>query len=88
MQKSVSLGLGYATAGGRDQLGFAGNWGEVNESSFGSGMRDQYTFELFYRWQLGEQLAITPDLQLLLDPAMNPEHDSIWVYGVRARLAL
>ena len=88
MQKSVSLGVGYAAASGRDQLGFAANWGEPSESSFGSGLSDQYTFELFYRWQLGEQLAITPDLQLLLDPALNPDQDSIWVYGVRARLAL
>ena len=88
MQKSVSLGLGYAAFGGRDQLGLGVNWGEPNESSFGDGLRDQYTYELFYRWQLGDQLAVTPDIQLLTNPSLNPEHDSIWVYGVRARLAL
>ena len=71
-----------------DLLGFGANWGEPNESSFGSGLSDQYTFEVFYRFQLAEQLAITPDIQLLVDPPNNPDHGSIWVYGVRARLAL
>lgn len=88
LQGSVTLGMGYAMVGGRDQLGFAGNWGQPNESSFGPDLKDQYTFECFYRWQLGEQLAITPDIQLLLDPALNPDHDSLWIYGLRARLAL
>ena len=88
LEKSVTLGLGYATVGGRDQLGFAANWGAPNKSSFGEGLSHQYTFEVFYRWQLGEQLAITPDIQLLLDPALNPDHDSLWIYGLRARLAL
>jgi porin len=44
--------------------------------------------ELFWRWQLGSQLAVTPDLQLLINPANNPEESSIWVFGVRGRLAL
>ena len=32
--------------------------------------------------------GITPDVQLLLNPPNNPDHDRIWVYGIRARLAL
>ena len=44
--------------------------------------------ELFWRWQLGEQLAVTPDLQLLINPANNPDEDRIWLFGLRARLAL
>jgi porin len=38
--------------------------------------------------QLTQELAITPDIQLLIDPALNPDEDSIWVFGLRARLAL
>jgi len=30
---------------------------------------------------------ITTDLQLLINPALNPDQDSIWVFGLRARLA-
>jgi porin len=88
LEKSLSIGLGYNTFGGRDQLGVAANWGEPNEDSFGSGLDDQYTFEVFYRLQLTKQLAITPDIQYLVDPALNPDEDKLWVVGLRARLAL
>lgn len=64
------------------------NWGEPNEDTFGPGLRDQYTAELFYRWQLSLQIAVTPDLQWLLNPALNPEEDHIWILGLRARLAI
>ena len=88
LQKSLSLGLGYNVFGGRDQLGVAINWGEPNEDSFGPDLEDQFVFETYYRWQLTEQFAITPDIQYLKDPALNPEHDSLWVFGLRGRLAL
>jgi porin len=88
LQKSLSVGFGYNAFGGRDQLGVAINWGEPNEDSFGPGLDDQFVFETYYRWQLTEQFAITPDIQYLKDPALNPEHDSLWVFGLRARLAL
>ena len=50
-------------------------------------MRDQYTIEVFYRWQLGENLALTPDLQFILDPALNPNDDFLFIFGLRLRLA-
>ncbi|UCG22146.1 MAG: carbohydrate porin, partial [Deltaproteobacteria bacterium] len=71
-----------------DLLGFGFNWGEPNEDTFGPGLRDQYTTEAFFRWQLTPQFAITPDVQLLINPALNTEEDQIWVFGLRARLAL
>jgi porin len=86
LQKSLSVGLGYNVNG--DQLGVAANWGQPNEDSFGPGLDNQAVFEAYYRWQLTEQIAITPDIQYLIDPALNPEHDSLWVFGLRARLAL
>ncbi len=88
METSVSAGFGYKDPGSPNLLGFAANWGSPNEDTWGPDLKDQYTFELFYRIQLGEQLAITPDLQLLLDPPNNPDHASIWMFGIRARLAL
>jgi len=88
LERSVSVGLGYNTAGGRDQLGVAANWGRPNEDSFGPDLDDQYTFELYYRLQVTEQFALTPDIQYLVDPAQNPTEDSLWIFGLRARLAL
>jgi len=88
LEKSLSLGFGYSTFGGRDELGVAANWGQPNENSFGPGLKDQYVLEAFYRYQLTKQLAITPDIQLIIDPANNPNHDQLWIWGLRARLAL
>jgi porin len=44
--------------------------------------------ELYYRLQLFQHLAITPDAQLVIDPVLNPDEDRIWVFGLRARLTL
>jgi porin len=71
-----------------DLLAFGANRGKPNETVFGDGLDEQYAFELFYHLQVTQELAITPDIQLLIDPALNPDEDSIWVFGVRARLAL
>lgn len=92
LQKSLSVGLGYRpftlTQSPGDLIGAAFNWGEVNENSFGPGLDDQYTLELFYRWQFTQQIALTLDYQYLRDPALNPEQSSVSVWSLRARLAL
>jgi len=88
LQKSLGVGFGYQAIANQDLFGLGVNWGEPNETTWGPGLPDQYTMEAFWRWQLGEQLAVTPDLQLLIDPALNPDKNSIWVFGLRARLAL
>ena len=87
LQKSIGAGFGYNTFEGRDELGVGVNWGQPNENSFGSGLKDQYVMETYYRYQLAKQLAITPDIQLLIDPPNNPNHDKLWILGLRARLA-
>ena len=88
MQKSVSVGGAYQPDPGGDVLGFGFNWGEVNEDTWGPGLSDQLTTELYFRWNIAPQFALTPDIQYLRDPALNPEEDSLWVFGLRARLAL
>ena len=52
------------------------------------GYRFGIDLEGFYRLQFSQNLAITPSLQLLIDPAGNPADDEIWVFGVRMRLTL
>ena len=72
----------------RPFFGFGFNWGEPNEDTFGSGLDDQYSTELFYRFQAAERLAFTGDVQWLKDPALNPDESSIWMFNLRARLVL
>jgi len=64
------------------------NWGEPNSTVLGSDLDDQYAIEAFFRWQLMKELAVTPNVQFLINPALNPDKDNIWVFGLRARLAL
>jgi porin len=93
LERSISLGGGY-TPGGLtrlgegSQLGFGVNWSQPNDALFGSDLDDQYAAEVYFRWQVADEIAITPSLQLLLDPALNPNDDQVLVGGLRARLAL
>lgn len=90
LQKSVSAGFGYQPVPGvgRDLLGFGVNWGEPNEDTFGPGLGDQFAAEAFARYNLGENFAVTPSLQWIKNPALNPDSDDLAVIGLRLRLAL
>jgi len=87
LEKSFSTGFAYQTVPGGNQLGIGYNWGEPSASTFEPGLRDQSSVELYYRIQLFKELAITPDLQYIKNPALNPAEDSLWVFGLRARFA-
>ena len=65
-----------------DLVGLSINKGSPPDNS----LRDQTTIESFWRFQFAQNLAITPSVQLLIDPALNPEDDQVWVWGVRMRL--
>jgi porin len=86
-ERSLSVGIGYHTRKKSDLLALGLNWGRPSEETFGSGLDDQYTVELFYRFQLLKSLTITPDVQLLVNPANNPNEDVIAIFGIRARLS-
>ncbi len=84
LEASVSGGVGYYFKESKDLIGFGLNWGQPPDS----GLDDQYTVEVFYRLQVAQNLAITPDVQLIIDPALNPDENVLWVFGLRARLVL
>ena len=82
MQTTFSTGLGprrenYDVAG----VGFS--WGKPADGT----LRDQFTSEFFYRFQLTQFLAVTPDIQLIVDSALNPDIDVLALFGVRLRPA-
>jgi len=86
--RSVSVGLGYHAHKKGGVLGFGLNWSRPNEDTLGSGLDDQYTAEAYYRFQVLKVLAVTPDVQLLINPAFNQDEDTIAVFGIRARISL
>ncbi len=93
LKRSVSIGAGY-TPKGMDflmvdsQFGVGVNWGRPNDSLFGVDLDDQYGVESYYRLQVTKEIAITPSLQYLVDPALNPSGDNEFMFGLRIRAAL
>jgi porin len=87
LERSVSTGFAYQAVPGGNQLGFAYNYGVPNEDTWGPDLDDQHTIEAFYRIQLWKEVAITPDIQYIRNPALNPDESSMWVFGLRTRLA-
>ena len=84
LEKSVGAGIGYYFNESKDLIGLGVNWGQPPDRN----LNDQYTAEIYYRFQLTQNLAITPDVQLVINPALNPDESTIWIFGLRARLAL
>jgi porin len=80
--ESATVGLIRQFQARSDWAGIAVNWGDPPDDS----LREQTTIEAFWRFQFAQNLAITPSLQLLIDPALNLEDDEIWVFGLRLRL--
>ena len=86
--RSISGGLGFLPRGAADLVGLGLNWSRPSRTIYGPGLNDQYTVEMLYRWRPFRAFTVTPDIQLLVDPALNPDEDVIVVFGVRGRLAL
>lgn len=84
-EASVSTGFGYMNKPGGNLLGVGLNWGRPNSDTFPVDLNDQWTGEIFYLIQLAENVQITPSVQLLGDPALNPDENFIALFGLRAR---
>jgi carbohydrate-selective porin OprB len=83
LDRNLNFGIGWQpNQEYSDLFGIGGGWAQPSNPN----LRDQYIFEAFYRFQLTTQLAITPDVQWILHPTLNPNTGSIWVASLRARL--
>jgi len=87
LERMVSGGVGILRRS-HDLIGVGLSWGEPSEDSFSPGLDDQYTAEVSYRITLSQNSVITPDLQWIIDPALNPQESSVLVFGLRLRLTL
>ena len=79
---SVTGGVGLFSPDKSDLFGVGVNWASPSDSS----LDGQVTTELFYRFEFSENFWLTPSVQVLFDPALNPAEDVIGVFGVRARV--
>ena len=66
-----------------DRIGIGLTWSRPAASA----LDDQGALDAFYRVQVTPRIAVTPMLQLIIDPVRNPDEDAVWVLGVRSRFA-
>jgi len=83
MKKSFTSGVMYLLPNRCDLVGIGLNIGKTNVNHDAV----QYTSEVFYRFQFSKIIAMTPSVQWLLHPALNPRHNSVIVFGIRIRFA-
>jgi porin len=81
-KSTVTLGHGLRFLS-HDILGTSVNWTRPPGD-----LRDQYIVEVYYRFTLTERLAVTPDLQWVIHPALNTEQASMFYVGFRLRATM
>ena len=81
IDKSVSTGFAlYGQGGKSNTFGAAINWSDVAAND------DQITLEAFYLMKLMPFWEVTPDIQIVQNPANNPNEDQVMILGLRTRL--
>jgi porin len=63
-------------------------WSKPSKETFGPGLDDESLLETAYQFQLSKNFSLTPNLQVIFNPAGNPSESSITVFGLRAILTL
>ncbi len=83
IRQNFSTGVGVEDVFGQsdDLIGVAFSWGMPTDRS----LRDEYAFEMFYRIFITRHTHVTPDLQVIIDPASAPGRDAVSVLGLRLR---
>ncbi len=79
--QTITAGFQYNFIDTSDQLGLGINWGNPSNKSLPS----QISTEFYYRFQLSQNLAITPNVQWISNPALNSQTDQVWIFGLRTR---
>ncbi len=82
VRQQLTTGLMFNVPRRSDQLGIGAWWQDLSHRD----LHGQSGMEVFYRWNVIPNLAITPSIQFLNDPALNPDVDRIVLFGLRARL--
>jgi len=84
MNANASVGMMYKLTSMSDVVGLAFSWSDPADRE----LRSQFMTELFYRFQISHNFAVSPNLQLIYRPALNPDHNFMAIFGFRFRFHL
>lgn len=85
-KKDIQIGSGYLMPS-HDLVGVSFSWAETNNPLGLDNPKNQMTAELFYRVQITPHFAITPDVQMIVNPALDVTTNVLWYGGVRGRVS-
>jgi porin len=86
-ETAISGGFGYSKDPSKGLLGVALGWSRPNEDTYGAKLEDQVAFEAFWMFELAKFIELTPNVQYLINPALNPDASSTALFGLRFRAA-
>ena len=69
-----------------DQIGLAYAYNKIDEKAVGEPLKHkaEQVVEAFWTWGIGDYIAITPDIQLYINPALNQKSDYGFATSLRA----
>lgn len=79
-ERSLSTGIGWFSRK-TDLAGIGFNWAEANGFE-----ETQFTTEAFYRFSISPDFQITPSIQFISNPLLDPGSDDLTIFGLRARI--
>jgi len=86
-EDAISAGVQFTRQ--KDEIWTIGaGWANPSDETFGPGADDETVIETSYKFQLSKNFSLTPDVQVIFNPANNPDESSIWVFGLRGILTL
>ncbi len=71
-----------------DQIGLAFAYNKIDESAVGETLYNsaEKVVEAYWAWGLSKWMTVTPDIQLLFDPALNSKSDTATVFSLRTTI--
>lgn len=72
-----------------DQVWTVGaGWARPSRETFGPDLDNETILETSYKFQLSKNFSLTPDVQVVFNPANDQDRSSVWVVGLRAILTM
>jgi porin len=68
----------------QDRIGIGYTWSDPADTT----LNTQDTIDAYYRMQLTPEIQVGPTFEAIFDPVRNRDEDSIYVWGIRARIAI